>query len=530
MAGGVGGLLIFFLMKKNNNPSTKKNITPVSNDALKAMVDQMRSELDRLKQAKRQESGIIDGPRVNAPVPGRDLLQDYIACLADPKNNMSRIPDAEPRETSLFRSVTVIDVIGNFAGNPDDGRFAIAVQPTFGKDGTDPTLFKVASAVPGFNLGSVTPTDWANAASYSQYLGGVNVREDPYVTQMTGAPANFFGLASGGVLTAARPLGTAPTQMPGTVPGVIDFDPVTGTALGSAGVYEVHLSAMAAAGISITPSVISDPPGLASLTLINQTSNGLDANSSTYVLDAKAQWALSWSTSIAPLANGASMTIVPISADNFSRWQNNGAVTSVRPVAMSTFFTNALSGLTDGGMIAGAYVPPATCQSNFFTNAVGSAVGQLQDWNKLAILGSSNALKKGNYVWWSPQDVTDLQFLDPERMNQHDYPCLIVSGQAVTGLPAPGDVFIGRLEITTVYEFTTNMPLWESDSLCGNSVIIDEAFNFLHGQHHVMENDSHFDWIKKLLKATADAAKRVGKFAYDNRQTIIPLAIKALSV
>lgn len=520
-------------MKKtstNQPKNTKHASQPVSNDALKSLLTQMRTDLDRMRAEQRKESGIIDGPRVVPQAPGKDLFKEYISCLVDPKSNMSRIPDAEPRETSLFRSVSLIDVTGSFTGSPDDGRFAIAMQPTFGKDGLDPTLFKVASAIPGFSLSQAAPTDFASAASYSQYLGGVNIREDPYVNQMTGGPSNFFGLASGGVLTAARPLGTAPTPIPGSITSALNFDVPTGSTLGAAGVYQVVLSAMAAGPIGIIPVLVTEPPGLGTLTLVNQTSNGLDANTSTYVLNASAQWALSWTTTVAPLANGASELVVPITADGYSRWQNSGAVTSVRPVAMSSFFSCALSGLTDGGMIAGAYVPPSTCQANFFQNSVGSAVGQLQDWNKLAILGSSNPLKKGNYVWWAPQDVTDLQFIDPEGSDKHDYPCLIVSGQAVPGTAVSGDVFLGRLEITTVYEFTTNMPLWESDSLCGNSVVIDEVFNFLHGQHHVMENDSHFDWVKKVLRAVGDVAKRVGKFAYDNRQTIIPLAVKALSV
>lgn len=454
---------------------------------------------------------------------GSNMTQMYMSTLTSPKTNMSRIPDAESRPTCLFRSVYDMDINCQFNGNSDDGKFAVMAQPILGKDGLNPNTFKLALPVPGYQ---VKGTDWTNPASYQQNVGGLNVRMDRYIQQLTGTPSFFYGIKDGGATSSTQPLGTAPEFDPQNYGATFTFGEgsgtVTQTISGGAGVFNVVASYVNC----FQEFTIS---GAATLTVLNTGYNTAAPASQAYAIDASGNWTLTLGSSGDP--DTAMLVISPGAYQNIAPWENTGAITALRPVAMSLLFTSALSGLTDGGMVAAAYVPSGTCAQNWFANVTSNAVGQLQDWSNVAPLGYSGKIREGSYVWWSPEDVTNNEFRTPETANQTPYPCLMIAGQVSPGTaPVAGTTMLaGRLEIVTIYEATTNVMLWEMVSYSGNQVCIDWVMKWLSKQYHAMPNDAHVQWFRNLLSQAAKAVKEIGSFAYENRAVLIPLALKVAS-
>lgn len=478
--------------------------------------NQMRRNIQNAQRSAYEASDSI----LPAHHPLKHLVHEYLATLIDPKSHMCRIPDSEARPTALVRSVMDLTVSTDFSGTADDGRFSVLVQPILGKDGTDPSLYKLA--IP--KVPYVNPPHWGDPASYVQNLAGFNVRQDRYIQQLTGQPPFFFGINDDNNTSQAAPFGVLPNEDPLNYGSSITFTYVGGTGQsptlsGGPGVFLLDVF-MAEATPGYTLS------GAATLTATQEHEDG-PPGAHAMIINASDNWTLVFTASADPVE--AWFTLVPTFANGIPPWQNSGAISTMRPVATTVLFTCSQAALSNGGMVTGAYVPANTCGSQYLSNVTGNGVGQLQYWEALQALGESFPISHGCYVWWSPEDVEDRELLTPEQCNQHDYPCLIVSGQ----LMAPptgaynGKVTVGRIEVISIYEFTTNVQLWEKQICVGGETIIDDTFRLLSLQPHYMENATHREWVMKVLKGIAQGALKGGRFLYENRDTLLPLIAKA---
>lgn len=454
------------------------------------------------------------------------LSSDYAKALADPASYMCRVPDADTRRTALCQSEYDIPIVVAFNNLSTDGVFSACIQPILGKDGPNPDAFKVALT----NINVDVDTDWSAPGSYQQLNGGYNIREDRYVTQLTGQPDFFFGVAGGTGTTAAAPFGTDPQLDPANYGSTLSAHWNTGGTPfeinGGPGTY--HISIFFANATVVY--ALSSPGSQAALTPTAENFNGGVPGYFDQVLTSPVNWTLSISGSADP--GTPALTITPVATLGASAWQNAGAVSALRPVAMSALFTSSLPALTNGGNIAAACVPSQTCGANFFENVAGGDVGQLQDWGALAsVQGSYDGnLRDGCYTYWLPDDNTQLQFLSPETANQKSFPCLIVSGKMSPPSGAAGQYNVGRLKIVTTYEFTTNTRLWEMNSVLGSTATMEEAWRYLYRQPTAMPNGKHFDWLKSFFASILPAAATGARFIYDNRDTIGPLVGKAAAL
>lgn len=455
------------------------------------------------------------------------MIHDYAATLTNPKEYMSRIPDSDTRRTALARSTYDFPILANFSGNPDDGRFAVVAKPTLGKDTTDPNNFKIALAKVPFDTTTSFQTQWTDPTVYSQVVSGFNIRQDRYIQQLVGVPTFFFGVRDGGATTGAAPFGAAPVLDQFNYGNALQFDVDAGGVnpklVGGPGVYVISIF-FENAVISPNLSVIS---GQTTLYTTNEYNNTAAPAAAVFILDAGGDWSLTiqGGGGVDPISSW--MTVTSGSANGVPPWENAGAVTSIRPVAMSMLFTSTQSALLNGGMVAGGYLPSGTCASNWFSTATSNGVGQLQDWENLEVVGDGFKLAEGCYVWWSPEDIGNNIFVSPEESNSKSYPCLAISGQANVNPGTTGTLQIGRLEVVTIYEYTTNIMLYEQIRYIGSQAVLDATFRLLADQVHIMPNETHKEWILRVLKRIGSAALNTGKFLYDNRAVIGPLVARA---
>jgi len=423
--------------------------------------------------------------------------------------------------SALTKSVLDLEVPVSFS-NGADGRFAVMVQPILGKDGVDPTTFKVAMAVPGF---AVQTTLWSAPGSYLEEVGGVNVRQDPYVPQLTGTSPFFYGLSNGTGTAANTPFGTAPLFDPLNYGSQLDYEDNGGgvdpTFRGGPGVYNVTLYMSSAA-----PNLVVSTDTVGATVTLAPTGEVDSAGSPTgtaYILNANGTWQLNVTATANPVTSW--ITITPAAYSTVSGWQNAGAVAEIRPVNMEALFTCDLAALQNGGNIASALVPPSTCASNWFNLAAQNSVGQLQAWEALSrVPGAySGALKDGAYARYRPVHNLDYSYRSPEAMNTYSYPCLMICGQ-MSNPGGAGSVNIGRLRISTGYEFLTNTNLWSLETSPGSTNAIEQALSLVSGEPTSSANGEHLETIRRFMSAIGRAATGVGKFVYNNRDVIVPIA------
>jgi hypothetical protein len=211
--------------------------------------------------------------------------------------------------------------------------------------------------------------------------------------------------------------------------------------------------------------------------------------------------------------------ISPVRAAGVAPNLDYGSCKQLRPVAMSCLASYMGPMLTNGGNIAAAYVPGDTCATNFFTNNALADQGNFTAWENLSLIpGAYNGpIKDGSYTWWSPEDVTDLDFMSPTNSLNKQYPCIIVSGQYQPGAGAGSQLCI-RLEVVTVYEMVTTSQLWESDVLVGTQAHMDQVNLMLASQPHAMPNATHMEWIRKIGRGIGNALR----FVNNNKGWIVP--------
>lgn len=471
-----------------------------------------------------RDAGDFDIPQDHDTTP----LENYLGCLAQPKHQMARVPDSFGQGTALARSIQIIDLdVTINPADPNTGRFSILTQPTLG----DPSLvhnYKTAMVKTSIPW----PTDWNPIVASSIYEGvvaGQDIRVDPYKYQLTGGPPFYFSATNDAAAAPALPFGNVPVLSPLNYGQNIAYANLGGSAFQvPPGQYSVTL--ISADVLTVwSLSFVGTPSSTVALV----TDNG--AGSVTYVISNFSQTTTFFTvtatvTHVPP--NSQTIIIIPTSTPSLLSTANYGAVAQIRPVACSILVTYANAEIFDAGMIAAAWVPAMACVQSFFNDTADRSPGQLQNWESLAQLpGAYNGrLKDGAYCWWAPRSVDDIDFKSPDANINFDYPCLIVSGRFNPPSVPAGVLNVARIEIVNVWEFQTTTILWEEEVLCGNQAMIDMALKIINEAQHSGPNQAHLAFFKGILEAAKRGVKFLGKFAWENRALLVPLAIKAASM
>jgi len=458
----------------------------------------------------------------------------YFACVTDPKKQIARIPDVFGDKSSVFRSIQVIDLNLTFTGSPNDGKFSVVTKPTLG----------ATDNVNHFSTALVNPQivwpvgDFQNPNNYSSTLASNDIRIDPFYDIMTQPSTGFF--------YNQVPFGGAGVGMPAPFGNMGEFNndllaynstnanvypyydlSVAGTSTFSLaiGTYTITLQTATGGPFIVTPF------GANIITNLRTVTSGGFGNPSmtTFVLTVVPNQASAFSVTLsaAPTAGVQSVQIVPLYTPSLPSYADGGIINTIRPVGMMLLFTYQNSDLNNAGRIASAFVPGNTCRNDFFSPNPNNAVGGLYEYDNLArIQGAYDGpLKKGSYVWWSPKTIEDIQFRTPDQMVRYDYPCLITSGTyapALQGAPAyPYTINCGRIEIVRVFEFQTNIVLFESKTLLGSSADFEEMMRLFNMLGHTGQNDEHMKFVKDALAWAKQAIRDTGEFLWENRSALM---------
>ena len=465
--------------------------------------------------------GALDRSNLNVTPRQREMILDYCCCMFDPDTYMARIPDQNTIPSALARSIQTIPMFA-YLGSGRTGNFAVVAKPILGKDTNNPNNYKIALV----NATEFIPgdTNWAAEGTYVQVAGGHNIRMDKYINELTGGSPGFFGVNIGGTATTTAPFGASPVLDPLNTGNVVHWE-VDGsgdspTISAGPGVYMVTIY-MAQA----TPTFTFVPDSSILFETAEKDDGGAPTGT-TYWINSSTDWSLRIGADA--VNTNSWMTVVPGALNGVPPWLNGGAVSMIRPVAMTMLFTPSLSALNNGGNVAAALVPANTCRNNWFTTSTDDSVGQLQNWENIDSLPGTNTysgeLQHGAWVRYKPSDIRDTNYDTPENSLNHEFPCLLIAGQLNTSTALTGLIFIGRLRVVTVYEFQTNTSLWELHSNPGSTNMFEQALAMLHDQPTAFSNGKHLEAIKNFLSSIGRAAASAGKFAYDNRATIIPVA------
>lgn len=493
---------------------------------------------------RRYQNSIITNVTKNSPKLRSDkMLMDYLKCLVNNADFESRYPDSNPRRTSVFTSVSSVDIPIIFDTNATQGRFSLAIQPIMG-DISTPAHYQLAIA----NVKSGLPTspwatqDWSSATAYQSLYNGRDPRIDinspylvsnvtgnaHYTTVFTGAGAalaqpsvstgaqNFYGNLPNSTLTIDSQLNGLSLVLPASPAGYAVIPP---------GQYVVTASVAATSVAALTNviPILFQPNGSTKnqVTLVASAApsvNGAFVCSCTWLISVNVSTSLLFTiqktaagTFIGAGDLSALTTDVVISPADWNMYQmpqNYGAMEMVRPVSQTVLATYMGPSLQNGGRIASAYVPSGMLNSNFFNNAVGSATGQLQNFENVTLLDHAydGELKHGTYCWWAPYDPSDVSFNSPGASNAMNWPSIVISGlfnPNVQSTGAQSDVL--RVRVLTTFEFITKVTAFDSETYCGSQGVIDSVNKALQDAPHCMANGEHKSWLSSIIGGTGRA-------------------------
>lgn len=491
-----------------------------------------------------------------------NIISDYTQTLLNPKDVMSRYPDGDLRMTALVRTCEIFEIPANYAAGNKTGRFSACLRPIMG----------TTNNVNSFHAGIVdTPlgaddwdsVDFSLASIYQNDNGGFNPRIDknkpvltqnqsgyffmeaeselaaPQVSPVTGdflfgvgIHDQDFGINNNGINvkiqpgrndTLVIPYGTyaisvaqgytsavaGPTLLGVATNGStvdIYFDESTGFAFSN----QTSITGIGTEGTVFYNAVINSTPG-ANLFRLRTFQN-----TPATVLPAGLMTNITTEVSLAPA----------VLDQRFNVATRSGLVEEIRPIAQSCLATYMGTDFENGGMIAVHYAQPDLIESNYYSNA-GDQRGQMQIYENLAAVpGAHNdRLAKGCYAWWAPYTQTDEAFRNVNDSNNYRFPGIIISGtHEVNEVPsvAAKDKVV-RLEVYTIYEYTTASSVVELKQLRGSDLIIDRCKNALSAQRHTMENADHVDFLRRM-------AVRLLKFAKDNKEVLVKIGSLAVSL
>lgn len=505
-----------------------------------------------------------NGPKVLQNNTGNVVSRDnpinaYIKTLIDPQRYIARIPDAFDRPTALFRS------IGNFnlpisMDNVNAGRFSFALQPKFG-DISSPEYYQAAVADPVAITASGAPNwqsvDWSRP---SMYMTSSDMGRDPRVDInapfLVNAAPSYFGMTYSNATPDLTPKilfsGFAANQSPfadNTPPMIQTYSagfpgPYVGTSGGILvlpfGEWAISVSAKfqmssGSAYVAINNGQVSEQ-ALVSGVYQPQTiatTTGVDLNASAFFRVISSPNKQNFTAILAHAQSGttpngtpvsnctvSSTTLVASPADfaTNNAYQSGGVISEVRPVAMACLATYMGTTLNNGGEIAISYVPYQTLTNNYFqTNAGGG--GQMQLVENLRGLNGAydGPIKDGAYCFWTPYSGEDSELVSPERLNSHQYPSIICSGNFMPDTTFTSLQPVIRVQTFIVFEFVTKYTMYESIHLPGSQSACDAALNSLRNQPYGCANNKHVAWIKSVLQ-------NAGKFYAQNAHWLNPAA------
>jgi hypothetical protein len=223
-------------------------------------------------------------------------------------------------------------------------------------------------------------------------------------------------------------------------------------------------------------------------------------------------WFVALTPSTQSITNAISGLIIQSVADCVLPYtSDSGSVIKMRPIALSCLVTCTLPELTAGGNIIGYSAPPGDIDNYYYRTS--STLGPYQEWQNLArnnkgINTHDGNFKDGTYVWTQPWETNDTLMRTPSEMLNYPYQGIIVSGQVNPTVQLSGNVEIGRVRISILYEYTTDNRLFNGEPCYGTPNDLSWCLNYLATCQHAMENTIHIPSISKIVK---DASQWVQK-------------------
>lgn len=191
-----------------------------------------------------------------------------------------------------------------------------------------------------------------------------------------------------------------------------------------------------------------------------------------------------------------------------------GLIEQYRPIAMSAWFQCTASDLQNGGEVSTVLADGSTIDDYYTVNSNTF----YQEYKALAEAqrAYTGKLKDGCYTFWKPFGTNDSSLRQPYRTannaddtaESYNFPAIYISGIS----SSPG-VTIGRIEVITVYEYTTTSRIVEVVDSPVAPGLIEHASTMLTDQSTSMANTEHQTWINELLGVLGGAAKGAAKVA-----------------
>lgn len=424
----------------------------------------------------------------------------YVACMMDPSRHYCRIPDVEDRPTFLYRSRRILKIGAEFTpGSVNDGRFSVIVSPILG-DYSSPQSYQIA--ISDVTAANWNTTDWTQTTSWKGASSAGDPRIDENAVALTSPQVGTAIYVGGGTLSAANPLGSAPTADNDS----FDPDRFLVTANGTdnlvtlpLGTWSITISAAGTglAGYSFTASTVTVVT--VGVNINTTTNQGVTLLVKSIPGSQVFAFRLSAATTVT-----SSFMVINAGASSTESWnQDCGILTRMRPVACQALltFTNAV--LDDGGDVAAALLPGGDKDDNFFALR-GNNLNLFQNWEDLAkvnVNSYNGPLRNGACVRWRP-DITlnDLQLRTPSEANVANYPYIAISGRYKPQQNPTGSVDFAKLEVVTVWEMVTSSNLFESQKHIGSTAIVEKALGCLANIPVATANDTHDEWYDTALR------------------------------
>jgi hypothetical protein len=472
------------------------------------------------------------------------IPRDYVLHLVDPEHtNSSGIPDGAigATPTGLVTSKVTFDVYadGTVGSGRSPGRWGFAVSPQLG-DSSNPKFYKI---------GLVANTGWDDqfqlAINYVKNVGTTSLTQDKAAKTLLMPSPAYYEATGTSTLTSEGVLGLPANYV---VSGATSdtWDPARGAAspviVGPAAIDRLLLppgqflvslqTGFIAANGALANHVLTATATIeVSLQFNDLNIAGLEVISSWIVTVVEAgtinlTWSATptslWTTHIVITPTWARPDqLVTVATSGYPL--DGGMVNEYVPVAMSVLFTCEMPQLNLAGGVAAALVPGNTAQQNLYTNRAENEVGNLFYTERLRSLDRaySGHIKDGAYAIYVPSDNSDLEMHTPTIQKLHAWPTIVMSGLVSGTLPS-AQFLVGRVTVTTTYQYRTDVKLFPLQLRYGSTADREAALMLLRTFPTSSPNGKHWDNIKEF-------ASKVGKWFGDNKSWLGPMATAALS-
>lgn len=449
--------------------------------------------------------------------------KQYMMCQANPALFECRIPDAYARKTALYHSRKVFEIQtgGTVPAGDTQGLFAFLVQPKLGNIG-NPQHYQVAVCKPSeLAKANQSGVDWTSVTPYLDDTSNVSqydLRLDPNISTLTQQQIGYFrmnAIAAAGQ-AATKPFGNGTSGLTFSTLNkdlniTYDGSSTNGTFIFPPGSYQVEVLLV---GTTVTD--MGTTGNVTSTIQSSQVGNGAQTQMTESYTVVATRTHNQFSVSSTAASIGQAYIFVSTAVfDGSALNEDDGAVESIRPVAMSVLASYNGPLLTNGGQIAMARIPSDAAKTNFFTNSPDNP-GSFRTWNVIANLNQheyDGPLNKGAYGFWSQEDVADYDLRTPSDMNEYQFPSIVCAGQWNPGEFPATDAVILRVEIDIIFEYTTIRTIFDTESYIGSSMCVEAAQGMMASQNACRENPGHIPWYKKLLSFLAKTGKIVGEVA-----------------